>query len=619
MSEKGMLGKAGGAALVGAVALAGAVGYFLLSGRTGPTLEVPAPQDLAAVRAPATDATPPGHEEQPMAAAEPPAAVPDDAAADTGAAAEAEETTPTQEQSEEAETPVGPTVELPRFGDVRLDASGLAVVAGTAPAGFEVLVREGAAELARTTANAAGDFATIFDLVPTGEARVLYLVALGPDGIEHRSEQSAILTPPLAPAPEETVAEAEPAADTTPERAAEQASPEPAAEEVATLEPEPEPEAADVTAVEPKAEPVSPEPETEEVAALAPEPESPVAVTRDGFGAAGGAPPQGVADDSAAQETVGLAAARPEVPAMPEDAPEPAPPAVERPAPAESGGEPEEQPQDSATGQVAETTDVAPETEPAPAGEAPVPGRDPAGAETPVAGAETELTAERPAEAPSGTALSDQHEAESAGRVPARELPAGDAIPTILLADRTGIELLRPSPAAAERLADTVVIDVISYSEDGSVSLAGRAAAAMERADRVRVYLNNRPVQTAKISPDGSWRIRLPAVKPGIYTLRVDQVDPAGVVVARFETPFKREDPNEIARMAPSDLATGGVAASVITVQPGYTLWGIATDRYGSGYEYWHIFRANRGQIRDPDLIYPGQVFELPDTPATPE
>jgi nucleoid-associated protein YgaU len=25
-----------------------------------------------------------------------------------------------------------------------------------------------------------------------------------------------------------------------------------------------------------------------------------------------------------------------------------------------------------------------------------------------------------------------------------------------------------------------------------------------------------------------------------------------------------------------------------------------------------HIFEANRGQIRDPDLIYPGQVFEVP-------
>jgi nucleoid-associated protein YgaU len=27
---------------------------------------------------------------------------------------------------------------------------------------------------------------------------------------------------------------------------------------------------------------------------------------------------------------------------------------------------------------------------------------------------------------------------------------------------------------------------------------------------------------------------------------------------------------------------------------------------------YVHIYDANDGQIRDPDLIYPGQVFEMP-------
>ena len=87
-------------------------------------------------------------------------------------------------------------------------------------------------------------------------------------------------------------------------------------------------------------------------------------------------------------------------------------------------------------------------------------------------------------------------------------------------------------------------------------------------------------------------------------------------VVARFETPFKREDPGALAEVAPVAPEPGRVAASVITVQPGYTLWGIATDRYGSGFDYVQIFEANRSQIRDPDLIYPGQVFDLPDAPA---
>ena len=60
--------------------------------------------------------------------------------------------------------------------------------------------------------------------------------------------------------------------------------------------------------------------------------------------------------------------------------------------------------------------------------------------------------------------------------------------------------------------------------------------------------------------------------------------------------------------------AGGGVPpVSLITVQPGHTLWAISDARYGAGELYVVIYRANRDQIRNPDLIYPGQVFTLPD------
>jgi nucleoid-associated protein YgaU len=50
----------------------------------------------------------------------------------------------------------------------------------------------------------------------------------------------------------------------------------------------------------------------------------------------------------------------------------------------------------------------------------------------------------------------------------------------------------------------------------------------------------------------------------------------------------------------------------LVTVQPGFTLWGIAKSTYGDGIAYVKVFEANRDQIRNPDLIYPGQVFALP-------
>lgn len=58
----------------------------------------------------------------------------------------------------------------------------------------------------------------------------------------------------------------------------------------------------------------------------------------------------------------------------------------------------------------------------------------------------------------------------------------------------------------------------------------------------------------------------------------------------------------------PPDLPEG----RSIVVQPGNSLWRIAMKSYGDGFRYTTIYQANREQIRDPDLIYPGQIFALP-------
>jgi nucleoid-associated protein YgaU len=44
----------------------------------------------------------------------------------------------------------------------------------------------------------------------------------------------------------------------------------------------------------------------------------------------------------------------------------------------------------------------------------------------------------------------------------------------------------------------------------------------------------------------------------------------------------------------------------------GDSLWRISRATYGNGIRYTVIYSANRDQIRDPDLIYPGQIFVLP-------
>ncbi|MFV2052209.1 LysM peptidoglycan-binding domain-containing protein [Aliiroseovarius sp. YM-037] len=227
-----------------------------------------------------------------------------------------------------------------------------------------------------------------------------------------------------------------------------------------------------------------------------------------------------------------------------------------------------------------------------------------------VAEAEPEVSTDAPSDQDGDTTTAPAEVAEAPEAT--IEAPAdAPAAPTILLADEEGVRVLQPSGAEPEVLED-IVIDTIAYDDAGDVSLSGRGADE----GFVRVYLNNDPIRTTQIEADGSWHTELPEIDTGVYTLRIDQVDADGTVTSRVETPFKREEPEDIAaaRSESGDSGeTSGTEIKVVTVQPGFTLWGIAQERYGEGILYVRVYNANKDRIRDPDLIYPGQVFAVPE------
>lgn len=187
------------------------------------------------------------------------------------------------------------------------------------------------------------------------------------------------------------------------------------------------------------------------------------------------------------------------------------------------------------------------------------------------------------------------------------EAPQGSPVmepqtPTVLLADSQGIRVIQ-SGDEAPQVQSQVTLDTIAYDTVGDVVLAGRGPAESD----VRFYLNNQPIHLAQINLQGGWRTALPQVDPGTYTLRLDEVSADGAVQSRIETPFLREEPEAVAAI------TSASGENVITVQWGHTLWGIAQQHFGEGVAYVQIYEANRDQIRNPDLIYPGQIFTLPD------
>ncbi len=179
--------------------------------------------------------------------------------------------------------------------------------------------------------------------------------------------------------------------------------------------------------------------------------------------------------------------------------------------------------------------------------------------------------------------------------------------PTVLIADGTGIRVLQPggdTPSGAQ----TVAIDTISYDENGEVVLGGRGTVGRS----VRIYLDNRAIESSSIGADGQWIAPLTNVDSGVFALRVDEIDSLGQVTSRMEIPFKREDREVLAELH-DQRPQVGARIKVITVQRGNTLWGIARQKYGEGLLYVRVFEANRARIRDPDLIYPGQIFAIPE------
>jgi hypothetical protein len=168
-----------------------------------------------------------------------------------------------------------------------------------------------------------------------------------------------------------------------------------------------------------------------------------------------------------------------------------------------------------------------------------------------------------------------------------------------VLTPRQGASRLLQIPEA--RVSDRpsgLSLNTVDYDEAGNLNMAGSA----KPGSTVQVYVNNQPVGAPTADDKGRWVLQLDkSVPPGLYTLRVDQVQDTGKVVSRLEVPFAR------ASQADIQLADGSVV-----VQPGNSLWRIARSSYGSGASFTTIYQANKDQIRDPDLIYPGQVFALP-------
>jgi nucleoid-associated protein YgaU len=154
-----------------------------------------------------------------------------------------------------------------------------------------------------------------------------------------------------------------------------------------------------------------------------------------------------------------------------------------------------------------------------------------------------------------------------------------------------------PSAAGVPRSGD-LAMSTLDYDDGGHVTVTGQATPGVV----VRVYIDDKLVAEGAAGSDGRWKLApSEPVVPGKHTLRLDRLASDGKPVARLELPFDRVV-----------VAPGTKDVRRLVVVRGDNLWNIARAHYGVGFHHTVIFGANKEQIRNPDLIYPGQVFSLP-------
>jgi nucleoid-associated protein YgaU len=231
---------------------------------------------------------------------------------------------------------------------------------------------------------------------------------------------------------------------------------------------------------------------------------------------------------------------------------------------------------------------------------------------------------------------------------------------------------LAVSPRSPVNDDSVPVFDIARIERTGDAVIAGRAAPGAivellgsgERLDRVVADPSGQFVMVPPRLPPGSHELTLSSRSPdgtlatskqGVVVTLHEVESNSGAVQSRAEAQFNVPEtaapkglwqdhagsssqarllsppPSHIARrqvvavsqlpqaIAAAPLSNGGSSSPVIeprilstVVSRGDSLWRISRVTYGAGTQYAVVYKANRDRIRDPNRIYPGQIFVLP-------
>ncbi len=206
----------------------------------------------------------------------------------------------------------------------------------------------------------------------------------------------------------------------------------------------------------------------------------------------------------------------------------------------------------------------------------------------------------------------------------------------LMTPDKPTVVLSQPGSSAKPGAASAVVVEAVEVDASGKFHVSGQARPNTA----VRLYLNEALVASVTSGADGRFAVTInEGVRPGSYRVRLDEVEAnSGKVSARAEVPFNVPDKIVTGSVAEAAAASkrsessgpqlaaaggagvpGGSSSTVVvpkisttTVSRGDSLWRLSQLTYGAGTRYAVIYKANKEQIRNPNMIYPGQIFVMP-------
>ena len=139
-------------------------------------------------------------------------------------------------------------------------------------------------------------------------------------------------------------------------------------------------------------------------------------------------------------------------------------------------------------------------------------------------------------------------------------------------------------------------LDIAEYLDEDSLMLTGRTKPNA----KVKLFFSDNFIKDSTSDNRGVWKIELKNFEFTDNNLIVTTEIEGQKIKLKTKIFEKKIDPNFIFEKE-------------VIVKNGNSLWRIARKTLGGGVYYSEIYKSNMKEIENPDLIFPGQVFNIPN------